>query len=170
MGLTAALPRSGDIPPAISTMHDSSHDPHQNVFRWILTSVNGGCISSYSRKGGLKFIVASLYPFRNHATYTIPQDVSQTAQMHLLYTRFRSVSAPLSPLLGELERRANAHPDELSSLLAECHAAYFWARKGLLVGRLVEEIKGLDPGRTELVELVSYLCHVYYYWYVFLYL
>jgi hypothetical protein len=27
---------------------------------------------------------------------------------------------------------------------------------GLLVSRLVEEIKGLDPGRTELVELVSY--------------
>jgi conserved oligomeric Golgi complex subunit 3 len=82
------------------------------------------------------------------------QDVSQTAQMHLLYTRFRSVSAPLSPLLGELERRANVHPAELSALLAECHAAYFSARKGLLVDRLVEEIKGLDPGRTELVELV----------------
>src|ERR1700728_907262 len=78
--------------------------------------------------------------------------------MHLLYTRFRTVSAPLSPLLGELERRANAHPEELSSLLTECHAAYFAARKGLLVGRLVQEIKGLDPGRTELVELVSYSC------------
>lgn len=78
--------------------------------------------------------------------------------MHLLYTRFRSVSAPLAPLIGELERRATAHPEELSSLLAECHAAYFAARKGLLVGRLVEEIKGLDPGKTELVELVSYLC------------
>jgi hypothetical protein len=77
--------------------------------------------------------------------------------MHLLYTRFRSVSAPLSPLLGELERRANAHPEELSALLAECHAAYFGARKGLLVSRLIEEIKGLDPGRTELVELVSCL-------------
>ena len=89
------------------------------------------------------------------------QDVSQTAQMHLLYTRFRSVSAPLSPLLGELERRANAHPEELSALLAECHSAYFSARKGLLVSRLVEEIKGLDPGRTELVELVSYLFHFY---------
>lgn len=75
--------------------------------------------------------------------------------MHLLYTRFRSVSAPLSPLLGELERRANAHPEELSALLAECHAAYFGARKGLLIGRLMEEIRGLDPGRTELVELVS---------------
>jgi hypothetical protein len=83
--------------------------------------------------------------------------------MHLLYTRFRSVSAPLSPLLGELERRANAHPEELSALLAECHSAYFSARKGLLVSRLVEEIKGLDPGRTELVELVSYYLLFYFY-------
>jgi len=91
------------------------------------------------------------------------QDVSQTAQMHLLYTRFRSVSAPLSPLLGELERRANAHPEELSALLAECHSAYFSARKGLLVSRLVEEIKGLDPGRTELVELVSYYLFFIFY-------
>lgn len=74
--------------------------------------------------------------------------------MHLLYTRFKSVSSPLAPLLGELERRANAHPDELSALLSECHTAYFGARKGLLVGRLMEEIKGLDPGQTELVELV----------------
>jgi conserved oligomeric Golgi complex subunit 3 len=89
------------------------------------------------------------------------QDVPQTAQMHLLYTRFRSVSAPLSPLLGELERRTNAHPEELSALLAECHSAYFSARKGLLVSKLVEEIKGLDPGRTELVELVSYFIYLF---------
>ena len=82
------------------------------------------------------------------------QDVSATAQTHLLYTRFSSVSQQLAPLLSELERRAAAHPDELSALLAECHAAYFSARKGLLVPRLVEEIKGLDPTRTELVELV----------------
>lgn len=75
--------------------------------------------------------------------------------MHLLYTRFNSVSHQLAPLLSELERRATAHPDELSALLAECHSAYFSARKGLLVPRLVEEIKGLDPTRTELVELVS---------------
>ena len=74
--------------------------------------------------------------------------------MHLLYTRFSTVSSQLGPLLAELERRAAAHPDELSALLAECHTAYFAARKGLLVPRLVEEIKGLDPARTELVELV----------------
>ena len=65
------------------------------------------------------------------------------------------MSGPLAPLLAELERRARAHPDELSALLAECHTAYFSARKGLLVNRLMEEIKGLDPARTELVELVG---------------
>ena len=84
---------------------------------------------------------------------------------HLLYTRFHSVSSTVSPLLGELERRARAHPDQLSSLLAECHVAYFGARKSLLVGvgKVVDEIKGLDPGRADLVELVSlsrYLCQV----------
>lgn len=93
-----------------------------------------------------------LYKFR----LTAIQDVSTTAQMHLLYTRFKSVSSQLSPLLGELERRAQAHPTELSALLTECHTAYFSVRKALLVGRLTEEIKGLDPGRTELVELVRF--------------
>lgn len=74
--------------------------------------------------------------------------------MHFLYTRFYSVSSQLAPLLAELEHRAQAHPDELSSLLSECHAAYFSTRKALLVPRILEEIKGLDPTRTELVELV----------------
>ena len=83
------------------------------------------------------------------------RDVSATAQHHLLYTRFMSVSSQLAPLLGEFERRAQTHPDELSALLAECHTAYFAARKSLLVNRLISEIKGLDPTRTELVELVS---------------
>ncbi|KAJ7661640.1 Sec34-like family-domain-containing protein [Mycena rosella] len=86
------------------------------------------------------------------------KDVSPTAQMHLLYTRFQSVSTQLSPLLGELERRAHAHPAELAALLAECHSAYFSVRKALLVGRLTEEIKGLDPSRTELVELTRAGC------------
>ncbi|PFH50015.1 hypothetical protein AMATHDRAFT_4405 [Amanita thiersii Skay4041] len=86
------------------------------------------------------------------------KDVSSTAQLHLLYTRFRSVSAQLAPLLGELERRALAHPDELSALLNECHTAYFSTRKSLLVNRLMEEIKGLYPTRTELVEFTRAGC------------
>jgi conserved oligomeric Golgi complex subunit 3 len=44
----------------------------------------------------------------------------------LKYTRFRGIfSDPLSPLLSELEGRADAHPEELSALLAECHSALF---------------------------------------------
>ena len=84
------------------------------------------------------------------------KELSQTAQMHLLYTRFQSISSQVAPLIGELERRSLAHPEELSSLLAECHSTYFQSRRTLLVGKLVEEIRGLDPGRTDLVELVRH--------------
>ncbi|KAF7300708.1 RRM domain-containing protein [Mycena chlorophos] len=86
------------------------------------------------------------------------KDVSHTAQTHLLYTRFRSITARLAPLLGDLERRAASHPAELSALLSECHSAYLSTRKSLLVGRLVQEIRGLDPERTELVELTRAGC------------
>lgn len=82
------------------------------------------------------------------------KDISQTAQMHLLYTRFRSISSRVGPLLAELERRASAHPEQLMSLLAECHASYFSARKSLVASKVSEEIKGLDPGGADLVELV----------------
>jgi len=67
------------------------------------------------------------------------------------------VSARVAPLLGELERRAQAYPDELGALLSECHVAYFSTRKALLIPRIMEEIRGLDPSRSELVELVSIL-------------
>ncbi|RXW24322.1 hypothetical protein EST38_g1510 [Candolleomyces aberdarensis] len=84
--------------------------------------------------------------------------LSQTAIMHLLYTRFKTVGGKLAPLLGELERRARKYPDELGSLLSECHSAYFSVRKALLVPRVLEEIKGLDPSRSELVELTRSGC------------
>ncbi|KAH9958352.1 hypothetical protein BGW80DRAFT_1564997 [Lactifluus volemus] len=71
------------------------------------------------------------------------QDVTDTAQMHLLYTRFTTVAGQLAPLLGEFERRAHSHPEELGALLSECHGAYFGARKNLLVSRLTEQIRGL---------------------------
>lgn len=105
------------------------------------------------------YFVGSLKALTVDVTKRISEkDVSVTAQQHLLYTRFYTVSERLAPLLAELERRAAVHPEELSSLLAECHAAYFAARKGLLVNRLTEEIKGLDPTRTELVELTRAGC------------
>jgi len=86
------------------------------------------------------------------------KDVSSTAQYHLLYTRFKSVSVKVAPLLGELERRSQSYPDELSALLAECHSAYFSMRKALLIPRLMEEIRGLDPARSDLVELTREGC------------
>ncbi|KAG0700811.1 Sec34-like family-domain-containing protein [Suillus ampliporus] len=105
------------------------------------------------------FFVGSLRALTGDVSRRLSEkDVSSTAQMHLLYTRFRSVTSQLAPLLSELERRAEAHPEDLSALLSECHSAYFAARKGLLVGRLMEEIRGLDPTHTELVELTNAGC------------
>ncbi|CAA7260828.1 unnamed protein product [Cyclocybe aegerita] len=86
------------------------------------------------------------------------KEVSMTAQHHLLYTRFLSVASRVSPLLSELERRAAAYPDELGALLGECRSAYFATRRALLVPRIMEEIRGLDPGRSELVELTRAGC------------
>ena len=71
----------------------------------------------------------SLSPFLHLAL----RDVANTAQMHLLYTGFTTVAGQLAPLLGEFERRARTHSEELGALLSECHAAYFGARKSLLV-------------------------------------
>lgn len=133
-------------------MYDKSHDTHQDVFCGFAQSSHSRRLSTAVGKGALGSL--SCYPV---IPINLAQDVSATAQIHLLYTRFNSVSTQLATLLFELERRALAHPEELSALLSECHAAYFTARKSLLVGRITEEIKGLDPARTELVELVCFL-------------
>ncbi|KAL6301269.1 Sec34-like family-domain-containing protein [Sparassis latifolia] len=108
--------------------------------------------------GSLRALTQDVSRRMSEKAWQKQHDVSATAQMHLLYTRFNSVSSQLAPLLAELERRAQVHPEELSALLSECHTAYFAARKSLLVGRLVEEIRGLDPTRTELVELTRAGC------------
>lgn len=102
--------------------------------------------------------VGSLRALTSEISKRLADDISPTAQHHLLYTRFRSVSVRVAPLLGELERRARSYPDELSALLAECHAAYLTTRKTLLVPRVVIEIRGLDPGKSELVELTREGC------------
>ena len=64
------------------------------------------------------------------------------------------MAGPAAPLLAELERRVMENPDELASLLAECHTTYFSSRKSLIAGRLSAEIKMLDPANSNLVELV----------------
>ncbi|KIJ95108.1 hypothetical protein K443DRAFT_11625 [Laccaria amethystina LaAM-08-1] len=102
------------------------------------------------------------------STQLSEKDISPTAQIHLLYTRFRTVSTKVAPLFGELERHALAYPDELSALLSECHSAYFYARKQLLVPRILEEIKGLDPANesctaeNQLYQYLETLCDFLY--------
>lgn len=85
-------------------------------------------------------------------------DLSSVAAHHLLYTKFQSLVPSLSPLVMELENRALSHPDQLESLLSECHAAYFSVRRALLVPRVMEEIRGLQPGQSELIELTRVGC------------
>ena len=84
------------------------------------------------------------------------QDVSTTSRVHLYFAKFTSVSTQLAPLLAEFERRAHTHPEELMNLLTECHNAYFAARRGLLISKITEEVRGLDPAGSDLVELVSF--------------
>lgn len=90
------------------------------------------------------------------ATSSLPP--SAQASHHLLYTRFHTVSTQLRPLLGELERRASKHPDDLLALLGECRSSYFSARRSLIGPRVSQEIKGLDPRGSELVGLVREGC------------
>jgi hypothetical protein len=78
-------------------------------------------------------------------------------QTHLLYSKFRAISVQIAPLLAELERRAASHPEDLSSLLAECHTSYFTVRRAIVTTRLVEEIRALEPAKSDLVELVCFL-------------
>jgi len=72
------------------------------VSRHILEKVSSLCWSWETMSCSLAFI----------------QDASQSAQMHLLYTRLQSVSAPLSsPLLRKLERGTCLLPRYIHNLL-----------------------------------------------------
>lgn len=84
--------------------------------------------------------------------------------MHMLYTPYRRLSPQLSPLLGELERRARAHPEAVGVLLEECHAAWMKERRAVVGGWVAEEVtvlrRGVDGGgggSGGVVELVSIL-------------
>ncbi|KAG8864493.1 Golgi transport complex subunit 3 [Tulasnella sp. 330] len=104
------------------------------------------------------------------------KDMSLATQNLLLYAKFQATSTALRPIIGELEVRAAKHPEELSALLGECHAAFFYARRQLITGRLTEEIRRMivesetgaksrsGPASIDLVGLTrsgcSYLKHM----------
>jgi hypothetical protein len=81
--------------------------------------------------------------------------LSETAINALIYTKFITLSASVRPLLAELENRVQATPEELTSLLAECHASWISARQSLLGSRVAEEIGRMNPGRSDLIDLVG---------------
>lgn len=84
------------------------------------------------------------------------KDMSDTAHLHLLYSKFTMTSIQVAPLLAELERKAIKYPNEVGSLLVECHSAYISSRRSLLLSRVTSDIKGLDLRNSDLVELVSF--------------
>ena len=86
----------------------------------------------------------------------MPQSLSETAWQALIYTKFVSLSGALRPLIAELESRAATTPDELASLLAECHGAYMTTRQALMGSRVSNEIGRMNPGGSELVDLVGH--------------
>ncbi|KAK6910494.1 hypothetical protein I203_104526 [Kwoniella mangroviensis CBS 8507] len=84
--------------------------------------------------------------------------ISETAAQALLYTKFISLSQPLRPLLAELEARVSTNPDELTPLLSECHSAWITTRQSLMGGRVLNEVMGMDPNGSDLVDLTRSGC------------
>ena len=85
------------------------------------------------------------------------QSLSETASQALIYTKFVSLSTSLRPLLAELEQRVAFTPDELASLLQECHTAWVTTRQSLVGGRVSVEIGRMNPAGSDLVDLVRHM-------------
>ncbi|WVR00004.1 hypothetical protein IAU59_007146 [Kwoniella sp. CBS 9459] len=88
----------------------------------------------------------------------LDKSISETAAQALLYTKFISLSGPVRPLIAELEARVSHNPDELTPLLTECHTAWMQTRQSLLGGRVAEEVAGMDPLGSDLVDLTRSGC------------
>lgn len=71
-----------------------------------------------------------------------------------MYNKFVTLSTSVRPLIAELEHRVTINPNELHSLLSECHTAYLGTRSSLMAARVSEEVAKLDPRGSDLVDLV----------------
>ncbi|KAJ9099826.1 hypothetical protein QFC21_003826 [Naganishia friedmannii] len=85
-------------------------------------------------------------------------ELSETAIMALIYTKFTSFAFPLRPLLAELELRATQNKEELGNLLEDCHHAWIGVRRHLINPAVEKEIKGMEPNKTPLVDLTRDGC------------
>ncbi|PVF97473.1 Sec34-domain-containing protein [Serendipita vermifera] len=86
------------------------------------------------------------------------KSTSTLSVTHHLYSKFNGLANQVAPLLAEMEARATAYPSEVDSLLEECQTTFFTTRKYLLTPHIINEIKGLDPVHSELVELTRSGC------------
>ncbi|GHJ89697.1 hypothetical protein NliqN6_6099 [Naganishia liquefaciens] len=85
-------------------------------------------------------------------------ELSETAVMALIYTKFTSFAFPLRPLLSELELRAADNKEELGSFLDDCHHAWIGVRRHLINPAVEKEIKRMEPTTAPLVELTRAGC------------
>ncbi|KAI5452425.1 Golgi transport complex subunit 3 [Naganishia albida] len=85
-------------------------------------------------------------------------ELSETAVMALLYTKFTSFAFPLRPLLSELELRAKNNQEELGTLLEDCHHAWIGVRRHLINPAVEKEIKRMEPTKMPLVDLTRAGC------------
>ncbi|GAA6017621.1 hypothetical protein JCM11491_005304 [Sporobolomyces phaffii] len=83
------------------------------------------------------------------------KELSDTALDALLYQKFQAPAASLRILLVELEKRAEADPNEYAALRNECFDVWFNSRTQLVSPSLAQEVKRMDPGATELVRLAK---------------
>ncbi|KAK1927132.1 Sec34-like family-domain-containing protein [Papiliotrema laurentii] len=84
--------------------------------------------------------------------------LSETATQALIYTKFASLASSLRPLIAELENRVKISPNELSSLLAECHSVWVATRQSLIGGRVTDEVARMNPHSSDLVDLTRTGC------------
>ncbi|KAM0786692.1 hypothetical protein ACM66B_002137 [Microbotryomycetes sp. NB124-2] len=87
------------------------------------------------------------------------KELSDTALNALLYAKFSSAAETLKILVTELEKRANIDPGEYGALLNECYGAWFGSRSALLSASLVEEVRRMDPGNSDLIKLAKAGCN-----------
>ncbi|KAK4688991.1 conserved oligomeric Golgi complex subunit 3, partial [Tremellales sp. Uapishka_1] len=106
----------------------------------------------------LHFVAAIRALGQEVAKRVADRSMSETAAQALIYTKFVSLSQNLRPLLAELEHRVQTNPDDLTSLLTECHTAWVSTRASLMGSRVAEEIGRMEPARSDLVDLTRSGC------------
>lgn len=129
-------------------MHDPKFDVDQDLLRQHDKGHLSGSLAEIGGPGELGNTLVSICADSHQA-------LSDTAIQALIYTKFVTLSASVRPLIAELEHRSSSNPNELHSLLAECHSAYLSTRAGLLGARVSDEVGKLDPRGCDLVDLVS---------------